>query len=192
MKTICVAPRGAFAKSLWFAAVSAGALPLWLLLARPILGADRAIGVYFVLAAAAYLATIAPVRRRALAAAASATAAGGVAALLIRAPSELVLVLGVLIAVARSGFLYHGAPVRSVAIEAIVAGGGLVFARFLFGPTAAALVLALWGFFLVQSLYFLLGGRHAPTAARHPDPFQDAYGRALALLDRGEGEVRLT
>jgi len=192
MRAICVAPRGAFGKSLWFAAVSAGALPLWLLLARPIVGTDRAICVYFVLAAAAYLATIAPVRRRALGAAAAATAAGGVAALLIRAPSDLVLVLGVLIAVARSGFLYRGAPARSVAIEAIVAGGGLVFARFLFGPAVTALVLALWGFFLVQSLYFLLGERHVPAAERHPDPFQDAYGRALALLDRGEEGARLT
>ena len=71
------------------------------------------------------------------------------------------------------------------------AGGGLVFARFLFGPTVTALVLALWGFFLVQSLYFLLGGKHAPSLARHPDPFQDAYARATALLDRGE-ELPLT
>ena len=192
MKTIRVAPRGAFAKSLWFAAVSAGALPLWLLLARPILGADRAIGVYFVLAAAAYLGTIAPARGRALAVVTAATAVGGVAALLTRAPGELVLVLGVLVAVARSGFLYRCAPARGVAIEAIVAGGGLLFARFLFGPTVAALVLALWGFFLAQSLYFLLGGRHGAAVARHPDPFQDAYGRALALLDRGEGGIRLT
>jgi hypothetical protein len=191
MRTIRVAPRAAFAKNLGFAALAAGALPLWLLLAQPILGADRAIGAYFVLAAAAYLGTIAPVRGRALAVAVAATAVGGFAALVARAPGELVLVLGVLVAVARSGFLYRCAPARGVAIEAIVAGGGLLFARFLFGPSVAALVLALWGFFLVQSVYFLLGGRHAPALARDPDPFQDAYGRAIALLDRGEGGAGL-
>jgi hypothetical protein len=191
MRTIRVASRSAFAKSLCFAAVAAGALPLWLLLARPILGADRAIGAYFVLAAAAYLGTIAPARNRALAAAVAAAAVGGAAALVARAPSELVLLLGMLVAVVRSGFLYRSTPARAVMVEAIVAGGGLVFARFLFGPTVTAFVLALWGFFLVQSLYFLLGGKHASSFARHPDPFQDAYARATALLDRGE-ELPLT
>jgi hypothetical protein len=186
-----VATRGAFAKSLVFAALAAAALPLWLLLARPILGADRAIGAYFILAAAAYLGTIAPARSRALAVAVIATALGGFAALILRAHGELLLVLGVLVAVARSGFLYRCAPARAVLIEAIVAGGGLLFARFLFGPSVAALVLAVWGFFLVQSVYFLLGGRYAPVLARHPDPFQDAYGRAIALLDRGEGGAGL-
>ncbi len=190
MRTIRVAPRGTFGKSLWFAALAAGALPLWLLLARPILGTDPAIGAYFVIAAAAYLGAIAPARGRALVAMLVAAAVGGFAAIVTRAPGELVLVLAVLVAVARSGFLYSCSPARGVAIEALVAGGGLLFARFLFGPTVAALILALWGFFLVQSLYFLLGGRHAPVVARHPDPFQDAYGRATALLDdgrRGEG-----
>jgi hypothetical protein len=58
----------------------------------------------------------------------------------------------------------------------------------------AALVLSLWGFFLAQSLYFLLGGTTATAASRHPDPFEDAYGRALALLDRAGdgGTARLT
>ena len=194
MKTAPIAPRSAFAKSLWFAAFAAGGLPLWLLLVRPIFGAERAVGAYFVAVAAAYLGSIAPTRGRALVVAILATAAGGLAALLTRAPGELVLVLTVLVAVARSGFLYRCTPARGVAVEAIVAGGGLLFARFLCGPSVAALVLSLWGFFLAQSLYILLGGTTATAVSRHPDPFQDAYGRALALLDRGDGSeaVRLT
>jgi hypothetical protein len=194
MKTAPVARRGAFAKSLWFAALAAGALPLWLLLARPFFGAGRVLGAYFVAVAAAYLASIAPTRSRALVVVIVAAAVGGVAAPLTRAPGELVPVLAVLVAVARSGFLYRCTPARGVAVEAIVAGGGLLFARFLCGPSVAALVLSLWGFFLVQSLYVLLGGTNAAAVSRHPDPFQDAYGRALALLDRETGSeaARLT
>ena len=194
MRTESVLHRGVFAKSLWFAALAAGVLPLWLLLTRPIFGAERAVGAYFVAVAAAYLGSIAPTRGRALAVAILATAAGGLAALLTRAPGELVLVLAVLVAVARSGFLHRCAPARGVAIEAIVAGGGLLFARFLYGPSLAALVLSLWGFFLAQSLHVLLGGAVATRVSPRPDPFQDAYGRALALLDRGKegGAVRLT
>jgi len=194
VKAAPVARRSTFAKSLWFAAFAAGALPLWLLLARPILGAERAIGAYFVAIAAAYLGSIAPTRGRALVVAVVAAAAGALASLTTHAAGELVLVLVVLIAVARSGFLYRCTPPRGVAIEAIVAGGGLLFVRFLCGPSVAALVLSLWGFFLVQSLYILLGGTTATAVSGHPDPFEDAYGRALALLDRADegGTVRLT
>ena len=194
MKTAPVVRRSAFAKSLWFAASAAGALPLWLLLARPIFGAGHAIGAYFVAVAAAYLASIAPTRGRALVVAVVAAAAGALASLVTHAAGELVVVLVVLIAVARSGFLYRCAPARGVAVEAIVAGGGLLFARFLCGPSVGALVLSLWGFFLAQSLYVLLGGTTATAVSRHPDPFEDAYGRALALLDRADedGAVRLT
>jgi hypothetical protein len=186
MRTIRVARRSAFAESLWFAALAAGALPLWLLLARSLLGADRAIDAYLIAAAAAYLGTIAPARGRALVVAIVATVVGGFAAQVTRAPDELVLALGVLVAVARSGFLYRSAPARGVAVEAIITGGGLLFARFLCGPSTVALVLSIWGFFLVQSLYFLVGGAYTPGGSgRHPDPFQDAYGRAIALLEGG-------
>ncbi|HSD10111.1 MAG TPA: hypothetical protein VLF14_03950, partial [Candidatus Binatia bacterium] len=99
-------------------------------------------------------------------------------------PDQLVLGLGVLVAVARSGFLYRSTPARSVVVEAIITGGGLLFARFLCGPSSAALLLSTWGFFLVQSVYFLVGGTYTPAGSgRHPDPFQDAYGRAMALLE---------
>jgi hypothetical protein len=194
VKTAPLAPRSTFAKSLWFAAFAAATLPLWLLLARPLLGSGRAIGAYFVATAAAYLGSIAPTRGRALVAAVLAGAAGALASLVTHAVGELVVVLVVLVAVARSGFLYRCAPSRGVVVEAIVAGGGLLFARFLCGPSMAALVLSLWGFFLAQSLYFLLGGTTATAVSRHPDPFEDAYGRALALLDRAGdgGTARLT
>ena len=126
-------------------------------------------------------------RGRALVVAIVATVVGGFAARLARAPEELVLALGVIVAVARSGFLYRCAPARGVAVEAIITGGGLLFARFLCGPSTVALVLSVWGFFLTQSLYFLVGGAYTRGGSlRHPDPFQDAYGRAMALLEGGE------
>lgn len=186
MRAIRVVRRSAFAESLWFAALSAGALPLWLLLARPLLGADRVVGAYLIAAAAAYLGTIAPARGRALVVAIVVTLVGGFAAQITRTPGELVLALCVVVAVTRSGFLYRAAPARGVVLEAIVSGGGLLFARFLCGPSTVALVLSVWGFFLVQSLYFLVGGAYTPGGSgRHQDPFQDAYGRAIALLENG-------
>jgi hypothetical protein len=57
-------------------------------------------------------------------------------------------------------------------------------ARFLAAATPFATALAVWGFFLVQSVFFLVGGvqpRREPGP--QPDPFEDAHARALALLD---------
>jgi len=46
---------------------------------------------------------------------------------------------------------------RASVIETALVGAGLVFARLLAGRSPVALVLALWGFFLVQSLWLLVG-----------------------------------
>jgi hypothetical protein len=174
-----------FARSILFAALAAGfALP-WLVLARPIFGGAWAIVSYLVFVVAAYLGGLAPERRRGIAVFVVAVFIGVGVALAASAPAELALGLGALLAVGRSGFLYRAPTARAVLIETVLVGGGLVFARFLAGHSPLSLGLALWGFFLVQSFFFLVGGiRVRGGGGHHPDPFQDAYGRALALLDR--------
>jgi hypothetical protein len=173
-----------FARSILFAALAAGFASPWLALARPILGGKWALALYLVAVVAAYLGGLAPPRRRGIPIFVAALLAGGGVAIVASSPSELALGLCAVLAVGRSGFLYRAPAARAVVIEAALAGGGLVFARFLAAHSPLALALALWSFFLVQSFYFLVGGiRVRSGGGRHPDPFQDAYGRALALLE---------
>jgi hypothetical protein len=88
------------------------------------------------------------------------------------------------LAVGRSAFLYGRPAARAVVIETFLVAGGLLFARFLAGHSALAMVLSVWSFFLVQSFYFLVGeARQRERSGAHPDPFEDARARALALLD---------
>jgi hypothetical protein len=177
--------RNGFSRSLLFAALAAGGALPWLVLARPLLGGYPALAVYLVGTVAAYLASLAAERSRALAALALATAAGMGAAGLAASLGELALGLGIVLAVGRVTLFRRAASARSVAIEVVLVGGGLVFARFLAGNSPLAIVLAVWGFYLVQSFHPLLASLPARAdAGRHPDPFEDACGRALALLDR--------
>jgi hypothetical protein len=174
-----------FSRSVLFAALAAGSVLPWLLLARPAFGAERALVLYLVGVVAAYLGGLAPKRGRRVAVFVAAACVALGVAVVARTATELVLGLGAVLALGRSAFLYQAPATRAVLTEAVLVGGGLLFVRFLIGHSLLALVLALWGFFLVQSLYFLLGGvRGRAGSGRHPDPFQDACGRALALLDR--------
>jgi hypothetical protein len=43
--------------------------------------------------------------------------------------------------------------------------------------------LAVWGFFLVQSGFALIGARDARPASEPRDPFEAANARAMAILD---------
>lgn len=174
-----------FSRSLLFAVFAAGAALPWWMLARPFLGGARALAAYMIFVTAAYLAGLATERGRRAVTLAIALLAGGTVSFFARSFTELALGLGVILAVGRSAFLYSMPPSRAVVIELAITGGGLLFARFLAGGSALALVLAPWGFFLVQSLYFLVGGVSRRTGSgAHPDPFQDAYGRALSILER--------
>jgi hypothetical protein len=97
---------------------------------------------------------------------------------------ELALCLAALIGAVRSGLLYRARPLRAILTEVALALGGLLFARLLLGPSALAAMLAIWGYFLVQSLFFLIpGARPGRGDDPVPDPFERAHARALALLD---------
>ena len=175
-----------FARSLLFAVVAAAGVVPWMLLARPAFGSRTALALYLVGAAAAYLGGLAPARGRRVATALVALAAGLAVATLARSIGELALGLGAVLAIGRSAFLYRPPAPRAVVIEALVTGGGLLFARCFAGPSALDVTFALWTFFLAQSFYFLIGGiRPRSSAAPRRDPFEEAYGRALALLERG-------
>jgi hypothetical protein len=171
-----------FSRSLAFAAlVAAGFLPWWTL-ASPIVGGRAAVALYLVGAVAVYLAGLAGGLRRRLATLLVAGGAGSGVAILAQSTAELAAGLALILAVGRSGLLFRAPAARGAAVEALLAIGGLAFARFLSGPSPIGLVLAIWGFFLVQSLYFLIGGIRLRRRASRRDPFEEAHARALALL----------
>jgi len=172
-----------FARSLAFAgAAAAGLLVAVLLLPTPHLSEWMA--VYLVAVAALYVAGIAPSRSSGLAAGAVASVLGGVLLLLPLDPAHTVIGTAIVVAVCRSALLYRARPLRAVLLEAVLAAGGLALARFLAVGSVGSAAFALWGYFLVQSAFFLVGG----VAARGDrddsvDPFDRARARLIALLD---------
>jgi hypothetical protein len=176
-----------FARSLLFAAVAAGAFPVFALVANPVLGRATALSLYLLGIAVVYVAGIAPRRSRGVVAAGigSALAAG----VLLLAPSVGTIAVGaaLIVGVGRSGVLYRSRRARALVAETLLLAGGLGLARFLAGPDTLQVAFAIWGFFLVQSFFFLLGG--VAERAETPvglDPFEVARARAHALM---EGDV---
>lgn len=174
-----------FLRSALFAAVAASCWLPWALIAAPFVGAWNARALYLVVVSVVYVAGLSAPGMRRMTGAATTAGAGLVLLVFARTTGEVAVGLAVLIGIARGVFLHRAAPVRAIAREVCLIGGGLVFARFLAAATPASTALALWGFLLVQSLFFLSGAaatRPAPQSA--VDPFDEAYRRAVALLER--------
>ena len=173
-----------FGRSLLFAALAAGAFPIFQLVASPVLGRAAALALYLLGIAALYAAGLAPRRSRAAAAFGIASALG--ACVFLLAPSAATVAGGaaLTIGVCRSGVLYRSRPARALLTETCLLAGGLGLSRFLAGPEPLEIALAIWGFLLVQSVFFLIGG--VAARADRPaglDPFELARARALALLE---------
>jgi len=176
-----------FARSLIFAAVAAGAFPVFALFANPILGPASGLSLYLLGIGVLYVAGLAPRRSRTVAAVGIAAVLG--AGVLILAPSVGTIAAGaaLVVGVCRSGVLYRSRRARALVTETCLLAGGLGLARFLAGPDTLQMAFAIWGFFLVQSFFFLLGGVAERTeASAGLDPFEVARARAVALM---EGEV---
>jgi len=184
-----------FGRSLAFAAVAAAACPLYLAFAGLLLGWKLAMATYVVALAALYVLGIASRPARGLAAAAGVVLCG--LAMLALGASGVGLAFGVaaLLGALRSGLLCRGraaggdAFARRLAIEVGLLGGGLALAFHLGRSALAPEALAVWGFFMAQSAFFLIGGAEARAARRDDeaapdvDPFERAVRRAAALLD---------
>jgi hypothetical protein len=171
-------------RSIAFAALAAIGWVPWAMFAAPLIGVWEARALYLIGVLVLYVSGLSSTRPNRLRVPVVSGLAAGSVALVAGSTTALVIGLAVVLGVARSGFVYPAAPSRAVVREAILLGGGLLLARLL---TAAWVMtstgLALWGFLLVQSFFFLLP-RDRPTAMLQPDPFEEAYRRALTLLDR--------
>ncbi len=173
---------GGFGRSLVFGALAASAVLAGGALGPPNGPPLALLGWALPLLAVLYVAGIAPSARRG--------STGGALAAALSMPLWL-LPLGasavgaaLVISSCRSGYLYRARPLRAVIAESALLAGGLGLGHHLVGPSTASWALAVWGYFLVQSLFFLIGGtRPRARAERDADPFEIARARLLALLD---------
>lgn len=193
--------RGVFAgfgRTLGFAACVGLAAPIALALLRPLVGGGGALTVYAIGSTALYAAGLARGTTRGMAAA-GVLLASGLALLLAGAGTySTLLAMALLLGVVRSGWLCGGGRtsagrdsfIRSFGVEAALVGGGLGLASVLASGSFFPISLALWGFFMTQSAFFLIGGRDAIRASpsdRAYDPSADAFDavtrRAHGLLE---------
>jgi hypothetical protein len=172
-----------FGRAVGFALVAAGALLAAQVLLAPLLGARATLRGFAVASAVVYLAGLGPSWRRGAAAAIAAGAAGLVLLALPIPVAQTAAAAAGLVAVGRSAILYRSRPLRALVLEVALTAGGLVLASRLVGGGIASLALAAWGYFLVQSLFFLVGGIEARPDPGPADPFERARAQLLALLD---------
>jgi hypothetical protein len=172
-----------FGRSALFAAGAAAGWLAWAVAAGPVVGVWRALVLYLVATTALYVAALPHRARRVVIVLGVAIVALSVAAC-AGTTAGLAIALAAIVGLARSAFFYRAAPARAVLTELLLLVGGLLFARSLAGPSVPSIALALWGFLLVQSLFFLIPGARARSAAQHhPDPFDEAHRRTEALLE---------
>jgi hypothetical protein len=175
-----------FGSSLVFAAIAAAGLAVAVVFGSPLFGSEGAARLYLVAAAAVYALGLA--RRRSQRAAVLACAAL-VGLALVAAPIGLAataVAAACGIAFARS-VLCARRRLRTLVIEITLTGVGLAAAHWLARGGLLALCLAVWGYFLVQSAYFLFardggGGDRAPR-----DAFEQARERLARLLEEDAG-----
>ncbi|MBJ21254.1 MAG: hypothetical protein GY910_02675 [bacterium] len=103
---------------------------------------------------------------------------------LARSIDGIAIGLTIVLALVRTGLDGEARTGRTLFFETILGCGALAFSSVLAAPGGLGNSVALWGFMLVQSLYFLLPlARHRKASLAEGDPFDRARGHLLALLD---------
>jgi hypothetical protein len=171
-----------FPRAAAFAALAAGGGLAWEVVAAPWLGARVALTGYLVLVTALYVFALVPRRGRRIVAALAAASAGVMWAAHAQNVVTLTIGLGVIIAVARGTMRNRASPPRALATELMLGATALLFAGAVAGPTLLSVAVALWAYLLVQGCFFLLPSIDGEIVVRHRDPFEEAHGRAIALL----------
>ncbi len=172
-----------FGGSLVFAAVAAGALLVTFPLLAPVVGAAAALCLFSVGIAVVYLVGLAPSWRRGFGAAIVASVLGAILLILpFGVPCTVAGAAGI-VAVCRSGVLYRQRTLRALVAEAGLTAGGLALASFLAAGGLVSWALAAWGYFLVQSVFFLVGGVQPRREGGPSDPFDRAREELLTLIN---------
>jgi hypothetical protein len=154
----------------------------------PMLGSWNVLAFYLVGCTVAYAALIGRTRRASLRNA-MVGAIGAVAVFALARGShagmgEVAIGLTCVVALVRSGLDPALRRTRSFVIESGLGGASLVFAAWLATPGWLGSAVALWGYVLVQSLYFLIPrSRDAHRGECVGDPFDRARERLIAMLE---------
>jgi len=185
-----MARPGGFGRTLVFGALAAVALPATLVLGAPLFGVAATLRGFVVAIAVAYVLVLARDVTGRVAAVAAAAALAGILLLLPLGLAATAVGAAGLVALCRSGLLHRGGVLRALAVEGGLAAAALAVAGLLAGRGAVSLALAVWGFFVVQSAFFLVGRGEAGRADAAPDPFEQARARLLRLLGDAPGATR--
>jgi len=172
-----------FSRSVWFGAAAAAAFAVFGVTLAPRIGLEWALVVFGACVVPVYLFGLAPTRRRGVSAALFAAALIGGASLLDVSPRESLLVAAIALGLGRSGIAHPGPFARSVWIELFLLFGGWSVAGLLLAGSTPSVVLAVWGFFLVQAVFFLLPRTRPTSPGAAIDAFDEARDRANAILD---------
>ncbi len=176
--------RKNFVRSLAFGAVVALASFPWLLMVRPVLGTQDALRLFFVVLVPIYLVSLTPSWSKGIRLGALSGVLGVVVWLVAPGPISAAVGAAVLLGTMRSGFMYRSRPGRALAIEVVLLGGGLLLARALTGGGSSSMAFAVWGFFLFQSVYFLIGGTgERADDPQTVDPFERACRDVTQILE---------
>jgi hypothetical protein len=171
-----------FSRSLLFAAVAAAGFAPFAMLTTPWLSVSWALALYALACGPLYLSGLGSSRRRGVRSALLAAVLGGVALLVAGSPREAIVLAAVIAGLVRSGVVYHRPLARAALIEAGLLGVGLGVAQLLIASSTLSIVLAIWGFFLVQSVFFLVGGARRERSTRGGDAFERAVDQVNAIL----------
>ena len=152
-----------FGRSLAFAALAAAGLPVAVTFAGALFGGEGAARLYLIAARGVY--AIGPRARIAAAASPRSRARRSRGSILALLPLDLRAHRdrrgGHRRVRARRPAARTRAPLRALAIEVALGAAGLATAAWFARGGLLALCLAIWGYFLVQSGYFLFGARGA-------------------------------
>jgi hypothetical protein len=171
-----------FGRSVAFAAVAGAGVLVALPLAAPVFGAPASLRLYLLGIAVLYVSGLAAERRRGLAAGAVASALALPVLLLPLGAACSAVAAAAIVAIVRSAVVFRSRPLRACVSEAMLLATGLSLAEVLADGTTVGAALAIWGYFLVQSTFFLIGGARLRRADGPVDPFDRARAELLALL----------
>jgi MFS family permease len=168
-----------FTASLVFAAVAGLAAIAYVLVVLPVLGSSLGLAVGSVLGAAAYIFAVSPSLGRGLRYG-SLTLGAGVALMLIAPPTVVLFCSAMLLGLIRSGVAYRASVGRALLIESVLFIVAVGTVELLAGTSVVSYGLAVWGFFLVESAFFLFAG----STPREPTPTEDPFERARREASR--------
>jgi hypothetical protein len=152
--------------------------------AAPLIGSSNVLALVLVGFTVSYAALLGATPRRALRNGAAALAGSIIVALFSDGVVGLALGQAIVLGAIRSGLEYSMKPARAVVVESILLVLGLGFAFWIAWPGWLGEAAGLWGFALVQCLYFIVPGRRrADRRERAGDPFDRAREQLLTLLE---------